>query len=246
MFRRDQWLSEVLDLTCFGGNIRDGASTTSIKAAMADVAPSGRAFFAVKQSISDIASVETLVRAGFNVVDVSVTLAHDGQATVASVADGVEVDPAAPEDEVDIVDVAGRCFVHSRFHADRRIGRERADRIKREWVRNSCRGRAVMVYVARRADEIAGFLAAMKLDGKSGVRAAIDLIGVDAKFQGQGIGRSLGARFVNDWRNRADRLVVGTQVANIPALRLYESLGFRVSEAGYALHAHLQDGELTA
>jgi ribosomal protein S18 acetylase RimI-like enzyme len=33
--------------------------------------------------------------------------------------------------------------------------------------------------------------------------------------------------FINQWRGRADRLRVGTQISNIPAIRLYESLGFR-------------------
>jgi hypothetical protein len=32
---------------------------------------------------------------------------------------------------------------------------------------------------------------------------------------------------------------VGTQAANIPSLRLYESFGFRVCETAYVLHAHV-------
>ena len=31
---------------------------------------------------------------------------------------------------------------------------------------------------------------------------------------------------------------VGTQIANIPSLRLYESLGFRIADTHYVLHYH--------
>ena len=164
----------------------------------------------------------------------------------ALVADGVTIENSAEDDEAAVVDLAGRCFSYSRFHADRRIGTERADTVKREWVRNSCKGRAAMVYVARRAGEVAGFLAVMKREGQSGSEAAIDLIGVDPEHQGQGVGRSLSLRFIREWRGRADRLLVGTQAANIPALRLYELLGFRISETSYVLHAHLHDGRIAA
>lgn len=213
---------------------------------MAATTPQGRAFFAVKQPADDVASVETLVRAGFNIVDVGVTLQHDGDVVEPFETDGVTIEPATQADEADIVDVAGHCFIYSRFHADRRIDSERANLVKREWARNSVRGRAATVYVARHDGEVAGFLAVMKRDGKDGSAAAIDLIGVNAVHQGKGIGRALSAGFIREWHGRVDRLVVGTQAANIPALRLYESLGFRVSETAYALHAHLQDGKVTA
>lgn len=224
----------------------EGVSSPAVASAMVDVAPRGRAFFAVKVVADDVTPVEKLTRTGFNIVDVGVTLAHDGAVMESRPAEGVTIDVATPDDQDAIVDVAGRCFSYSRFHADRRIGTERADTIKREWVRNSYRGRAAMVYVARRAGDVAGFLAVMKRDGASGNEAAIDLIGVDEAHQGQGVGRSLSARFIREWRGRAARLVVGTQAANIPALRLYESLGFRVCETSYALHAHLHDGKTTA
>lgn len=224
--------------------VPEGLAAPAVASAMVDAAPQGRAFFAVKVPSDDVASVEKLTRSGFSVVDVGVTLSHEGFVTESRPADGVTIDVAASVDEDAIVDVAGRCFSYSRFHADRRIGAERADRVKREWVRNSCRGRAATVYVARRAGELAGFLAVMARD--NGNEAAIDLIGVDEAHQGQGVGRSLSARFVREWRSRAGRLVVGTQAANIPALRLYESLGFRVSDTAYALHAHLQDGKVMA
>jgi ribosomal protein S18 acetylase RimI-like enzyme len=247
LFRQDQWLSSVLGMPCFGaGGLPDNLSSAAVQSGMAAAAPQGRAFFAVKRAADEIETVETLIRAGFNVVDVNVTLAHNGEATASRDVEDVVVGKVEPQDQEGVADLAGRCFIYSRFHADRLLGASRADAIKREWARNACRGRAATVYVARRAGEVAGFLAVMKRESESKREAIIDLIGVDARHQGKGIGRSLSERFINEWRGQADKLVVGTQAANIPALRLYESLGFRVSETGYALHAHLRDGKVMA
>jgi ribosomal protein S18 acetylase RimI-like enzyme len=37
---------------------------------------------------------------------------------------------------------------------------------------------------------------------------------------------------------RPAAIVVGTQAANIPSVRLYESLGFRLRSSQYVLHHH--------
>ena len=86
------------------------------------------------------------------------------------------------------------------------------------------------------------------LESKSGAGndAIIDLVGVDADHQGQGAGRALSRMFIDQWRGRADRLRVGTQISNIPAMRLYESIGFRATETAYVLHAHVKNGALAA
>jgi RimJ/RimL family protein N-acetyltransferase len=35
-----------------------------------------------------------------------------------------------------------------------------------------------------------------------------------------------------------EKIHAGTQIANIPSMRLYESLGFRICRAGYVFHYH--------
>lgn len=221
-------------------------SSAKVVAAMTAAAPEGRAFFSARQPTDDLATVEILVRAGFNVTDVGVTLTYGGQALDTHAADDLTIEAAGVNDAAEVADLAGRCFVYSRFHADRRVGAAYADSVKREWVRNSCRGRAAAVYIVRRSGDVAGFLAVMRRDDASGGRAVIDLVGVDRNHQGHGIGRALSRHFIREWHGRVDRLLVGTQATNIPALRLYQSLGFQVSETSYVLHAHLQDGKEAA
>jgi dTDP-4-amino-4,6-dideoxy-D-galactose acyltransferase len=67
---------------------------------------------------------------------------------------------------------------------------------------------------------------------------------VHPQRQGRGLGETLTQAFAARWASRAERLRVGTQLANTAALRLYERLGFRVAEASYVLHAHVRDGAL--
>jgi dTDP-4-amino-4,6-dideoxy-D-galactose acyltransferase len=246
VFQQDPWLSGVLEIPCYRmTNVGPDVAAGAVSADMADCAPRGRAFFAVKQRADVVASLPMLTQAGFNVIDVGVTLDHAGNGPDdRGPTSDVTVSESVTEDEDAIADLAGHCFSYSRFHADPQIGTERANTIKREWARNSCHGRAARVYVAKCGGEVAGFLAVLTKNSAKGVDAVIDLIGVDAAHQGHGIGSALSLRFIRDWRERAIRLRVGTQAVNIPALRLYESLGFRISETAYALHAHLHDGNV--
>jgi ribosomal protein S18 acetylase RimI-like enzyme len=182
-----------------------------------------------------------LTKAGFNPVDVSVTFVHSGSSNAAA---SDEVTVATPSDADDVASLAGRCFTYSRFHADPHVRKDVADAVKREWARNACKGRAAVTYIVRYGARIAGFLAVLTRSNSRGKDAVIDLISVDPAFQGKGLGRALSTRFIQDWRGQADRLVVGTQAANIPAMQLYEGLGFRIHETAFVLHAHLENGKV--
>ncbi len=202
------------------------------------------ALFFAKVPTGELGPMKTLTRAGFDVTDVNVTLDWAGESHPLgfNAAGDVEVGRASESDSLEIEDVAGRCFTYSRFHLDPLISTTQANDVKRQWARNACRGRAETVYTARRGGELAGFLAVLTSDTGDVKHAIIDLIGVDAAHQGRGVGESLSRAFIGDWQGKADRLRVGTQISNIPALRLYEKLGFRVSETSYVLHTHVRDG----
>ena len=86
-----------------------------------------------------------------------------------------------------------------------------------------------------------GFLAALK--SHDGAQAIIDLVGVHPDAQRQGVGRTMIVRFAEHYRD-VNELIVGTQVANVPSVQLYESLGFRLKSSQYVLHMHVREGEL--
>ena len=249
---RDAWLSDVLRISSWKVLGLDAAvSPRDIKAGLLDCAGGAAAFFSTKIPTHDAVALSNATQAGFSVIDVNVTLDWDPDAgaILSGEANGfgaMTVTVARPSDAAAVEAVAARCFTFSRFHLDPAIGRERANEIKRQWAGNSCRGRASVVYVAREQGGIFGFLAVLEntLAGKKA--AVIDLIGVEPAYQGRGGGLAMSRMFVEEWRDRADRLRVGTQISNIPALRLYEKIGFRVAETSYVLHAHIGNGALAA
>jgi ribosomal protein S18 acetylase RimI-like enzyme len=214
--RRDGWLSDVLGFDAWIG------------AAPVD---SERALVTRRVPVGDVDVLGEAAQLGFAVVDVNVTLERSGSDGVG--ADDGAVAPATEEQAAALLDVAGSCFRYSRFHLDPLIPQEAADRVKREWVRSYVEGRRGVELLAAGTD---GFLAA--LEAEDGARV-IDLVGVAPKAQGRGVGESLVAAFVRRHGAGGRTLRVGTQVANVPSLRLYEKLGFRIVSAAYVLHRHV-------
>jgi dTDP-4-amino-4,6-dideoxy-D-galactose acyltransferase len=242
---KDQWLSDVLEISSWKVLDIAGTPPADFRAGLLNRAGQGAAFFSAKIPTLDVDAVTNATRAGFMVVDANVTLDWDkfaGGALGSVIDHNLTIEPAGADDAPAIEKIAGQCFTFSRFHLDPAIGHARANEVKRQWARNACRGRASVVYVARRKNDVIGFLAV--LEGRSGEHkdAIIDLVGVDRGHQGQGAGRALSWTFVDEWRDRADRLRVGTQISNIPAMRLYEKIGFRIAETAYVLHAHVKNG----
>jgi dTDP-4-amino-4,6-dideoxy-D-galactose acyltransferase len=249
---KDGWLSDVLGVSSWKMlGVAATVPSAEIKLGLLDRAAQGAAFFSAKIPTRDVAAVTNATRAGLSVVDVNVTfdwkdVAKDDSGSGACGDGNFITETASVDDAAAIEAIAGHCFAFSRFHLDPVIGLERANEVKRQWARNACRGRASAVYVARRQDTVTGFLAVLESRSDTGTDAVIDLVGVDAGHQGQGAGRALSRMFVDQWRGRADRLRVGTQISNIPAMRLYESIGFRAAETAYVLHAHVKNGALAA
>jgi dTDP-4-amino-4,6-dideoxy-D-galactose acyltransferase len=246
---KDEWLSGALGTSSWKVFGVDAATPSAqIKAALFDRTAQDAGFFSAKIRTSDVGALANATMAGFSVVDVNVTFDFD-RATDSAFASGngkMTVEAAGTGDTAAIEQIAARCFIFSRFHLDPKIGLARANEVKRQWASNACRGRASAVYVARQKNQVSGFLAVLESKSDSGTDAIIDLVGVDAICQGRGGGRALSLMFVDQWRARADRLRVGTQISNIPAMRLYESIGFRVAETSYVLHAHVSNGALAA
>ena len=142
---------------------------------------------------------------------------------------------ALPEHLADCALIAGEAFVSSRYHTDGRIKRERADELKRRWVRNSFAGRAEAILVAldtANDNGVAGFNA-LRLDGET---AVIDLIAVDRLCRRRGVGKDLVDAALCHFAGKASRLRVGTQAANLPSQALYRRCGFAEIGAAKTFH----------
>jgi dTDP-4-amino-4,6-dideoxy-D-galactose acyltransferase len=204
------------------------------------------AFFYAKVPTCQVENVRALCREGFIVVDVNVTFErHPGAETGPSRAEAIRVRDARPEDYDAVLEIAGSCFLYSRFHLDPLFGREAANWIKREWVRNYLLGRrGEQLLVADRDGTPVGFLAVIGATADGRRCRVIDLVGVAAPSQGRGVGRCLVDAFIRSSTGKCELLRVGTQAANVPSVRLYEHCGFRLADSAYVLHAHLEGGSL--
>lgn len=257
---RDSWLSEQLGCdafrvvveprietpggftqTCVDPDLHFLASCFPARAAKAQPA-----FYYAKTPTQQVETVAALTALGFRVVDVNITLSCAPQMITNPVNHaGLVVREATAHDGDAILDIAASCFRYSRFHLDPAIPSERANAIKRAWVRSYLeRQRGEQLLAAFAGERPFGFLAVLdtKVKGKSA--RVIDLIGVDETRQRCGVGKALVGAFLVDCTKRGALAVVGTQAANLPSLRLYEAMGFRVCETTYVLHAHVGGGGL--
>lgn len=219
--RADPWLAEVL-----------GRPAYAVDRPVGEASPG---FYYAKVPVDEVERVRELTEDGFAVVDVNVTLARepgtDAPAAPPSVA------PARRDHHEALLEIAGSCFRYSRFHLDPQLPNELADRVKRQWVRSYVDGRRGVELLAAVEDGApVGFLAVLEQDGA----LVIDLIGVAAAAQGRGFGGALVAAFVARHGAGGRRLLVGTQIANVPSLRLYAAHRFAVASSTYVLHRHLE------
>lgn len=220
----DAWLSGLFGVPV--SRIEPGADVSTL--------PSP-GFAYAKVPVENVTEVARLEAVGFRVVDVNMTFSRAGGEITAPVAPVVRVEPStAPA----VLAIAGSCFRYSRFHLDPAVDDALAHRIKREWVRSYAEGRrGHSLWAVFDGGNPAGFLAVLASEADGKRRAVIDLIGVAAASQGRGFGRDLTRFFIREF-SAYDELLVGTQAANAPSMRLYESCGFRASRAAYVLHRH--------
>jgi len=224
----DVWLTDIFDCPV----LRVG--TDPAGAPLSTLDSSQRFFAYAKLDVRQVNRLSMLTDAGFRVVDTALTF--NGAISGDS---GSHVRFARPEDRAQVVRIAGSAFRFSRFHLDPLVPPGVADTIKSSWAANYFEGkRGDGMVVAERDGQVVGFLQLLRAPQD---RLIIDLIGVDPAWQGQGLGREMilhAARHgIGDGGMPAE-LTVGTQAANTPSVRLYESLGMRLASAQYVAHHH--------
>jgi ribosomal protein S18 acetylase RimI-like enzyme len=191
-------------------------------------------FAYAKLKVEDINTASQLANIGFRVVDTALTFG--GFITGSHTTD---VRFAVQADRKFVSDIAALAFRFSRFHLDPLFPNGVADAIKSSWAANYFEGkRGDGMVVAERDNHVIGFL---QLVWSNTDCLVIDLIGIAPAWQGQGIGRAM-VQYAANYGTGSGRvpatMTVGTQAANTPSVRLYESLGFRLTSAQYVMHFH--------
>lgn len=190
-----------------------------------------------KVHVDHLDRVHRFESAGFRLTDTNVTfekacVPHDTPPSDHGF--GAPVRDARTDDEDAVAAIAGTAFRWTRFHRDPAVSNACADAIKAAWVRSFFHGqRGDACLVAEYDGGIAGFLLAL-------VTAEVvttDLIAVAPQVQRRGIAQAL-MRALERRHPNARVFRVGTQLANLPSLGLYERLGYRVAGATYVFHLH--------
>ena len=190
-------------------------------------------------SCDDTRRVDDLTRLGFRVVDVNMTLRRMPRVGAMPMPNGIEMRNMTPQTADAVVEIGGSGFERSRFHLDPHSADADADEVKRRWTRNCVSGaRGVATHVAVIDDQPAGFLSVIETTHAQRPERVIDLVAVDARHRGRGVGAALVETFIDAHGPLCASLAVGTQAANVASLRLYERAGFLVSDTRYVMHRH--------
>lgn len=241
----DAWLSEVMKRDVCSVALKPSevsATLPLILNSFSERVAHGLAFAFTKVDCANAMAVNLLEEIGFRVVDVNVTMRCMNALQVGSKSTSssdLSIDFANEADRDETLAIAESCFRFSRFHLDSKIDLSLANRIKRLWIENYfLKQRGDSLLIAKSKGKVAGFLAAVVTKRESvPIEAVIDLIGVAEEARGQGIASALTQRFFEHYSSIGNYLV-GSQVANSPALRLYQRLGFQFDSAKYVLHWH--------
>lgn len=171
-------------------------------------------YFAVTHSLED---------KGFRVVDVTVQLI--AQIDVHSIGK-TTYRTAISGDIESIRKLAHGIFLHNRFFNDPLIPNEKSHELYATWAENCILKKAAQeTLIIEEGGIIQGFIG-IKKDGH------VALIGVSKDAQGKGIGKQLISAALekfSEWGLKES--ILETQATNIPALRVYQACGFKVTQS---------------
>ncbi len=140
-----------------------------------------------------------------------------------------------------LAELAISAGVYSRFHVDRHFTDERFEAMYRRWIERSVTGEMadIVLVVPRdhRDGAVGQGLGGMITLSESGGVASIGLVAVATAVRGTGIGSAL-MHAAHRWMQHrgASEAQVVTQLANLPACRLYERSGYRLSRVQHYYH----------
>ena len=194
----------------------------------------------LRHTLSDYRTITALSKVGWMLTDVLLTFHRDPRGLNSQ---GIERDrllqvrEAQGKDENKIENLARVSFRMSHFHSDPNIPYELSDELYAKWIISILNDPSSKVFVAEDEDGVCGFITCSirsLIDGTS--YGIIDLVAVDRDKRGRGIGKLLLSKALEWFSSHVSSVFVGTQASNIPAIRLYEGMGFKLVESEATFH----------
>ena len=182
-------------------------------------------YVVVRRPQNEWPRIQALEDAGFRTVDGIVEFVREIEAVPGvRIAESYQLRLAEKGDAARVGELAVKTFSISRFHNDPLITRAQADRVHREWGRNSCLGKAADgVWLVETGDHLSGFITCGVKDNVG----TIGLIAVDPHEAGKGLGPVLVHKSCQWFAEQGCKWVrVLTQTNNHAAMKLYTKTGF--------------------
>lgn len=132
-----------------------------------------------------------------------------------------------------VIEIANESFQYSRFFNDDQLSQKRKANIYSEWTKSAFEQVSKYFVICEINDRIAGYI----LFSFSEDSSVIELIAVDKKYQGKGVGKSLVKTMETFIMGKGiNKIKVGTQVDNISAAQFYGTMGFKYISCGSNYH----------
>ncbi len=218
-----------LDLLEASGSYREarGQKHELLASVLEQCRQAGIRHLSARVDTGDLTTIHALEETGFELIDGIQTflLSLNGDQAVAP--PGTRLFES--RDLTQILEIGKSVFLFDRFHADAALSPGVADRLHENWTRNCCLGTAAdAVVVAEEEGRVASYVTC-QADREAG-RGLIILAATAEWARGRGAARRASAAALHWFASQGLATVeVGTQLRNIPAARLYESLGFRLT-----------------
>ncbi len=194
---------------------------------------------------TDITTIHVLESEKFQLMDILTTFTFKFRNRQEKIFDeltnknNIVIRPFKSTDITNLKEIAQESFSTDHFHMDPRFPKEKVDDLYAEWVNNCCnKNRADTVLVAQCGLKTAGFITCKAT--KPHNYGVIELVAVHPAFQGVGVGSGLLKKALSWFSKRVNEVYVGTQITNIPAIRLYQRAGFRFSKSEATFHRWLE------
>jgi dTDP-4-amino-4,6-dideoxy-D-galactose acyltransferase len=184
---------------------------------------------------SDGETLRLASEGGFRFVDLRVEMEKHllGSIQGKSPALGIRISRAA--DLATLKDIARYSHEDTRFFKDISFDRARAAELYAKWIERDASEHVILVFtMPDKAKSVVGYVTCrVEAPGKG----RIGLIAVAREVRGKGLGGELVKAALSWFADKSIRTVCGaTQACNVPAMRLYESAGFRARETKVWFH----------
>lgn len=140
------------------------------------------------------------------------------------------------EFDKNILKIAEKSFVYSRFTNDPNLDKEKAKLIYVDWTRNSFSKENKHFVTYEEDNTSIGFIVFSINENI----ATIELVAVDREYQNKRIGKAMMIeldRFLYEVKNEVTLIKVGTQAENENAIRFYQNRGFKLVKINTIYHS---------